>query len=414
MSLIMRLSLTGVLIGIISTSIYAQDWPQFRGPGGQGISSAKDLPTTWDDQKNLIWKTKLPGPGASSPIVIGDKLYLTCYSGYGMGQSGGNIDQLKRHVICVNAKDGKILWDTKIPPKQPEQKKVRDHGYAAQTPASDGKYLYVFFGKCGVFKFDLKGSKIWEANVGNRTHSWGSGTSPILCDDVVIVNASVESRSLVGLDKKTGKELWRAKGMNSSWNTPHVIKINGKNEVVVSVKNFILAYDPATGKELWRCRGVPDYVCPSIVSKDGIVYVIGGRQSKAFAVRAGGRGDVTDTHTVWTAKVGANVSSPVVHDGHLYWVSDRNRHAYCLDLKDGSIVYNERFPGQPYASILAADGKLYVVTRRAGTFVLPAKPEFKILAKNKMSDRSQFNACPIIANGKLILRSDSTLYCIGK
>lgn len=401
---------------ISSTFALAGDWSQFRGPGGQGVSDAKGIPTQWSDSENLLWKTKLPGAGSSSPIILGERIYVTCYSGYGMGvEDAGGLEDLTLHLVCLNAQDGKIIWDTPIKPAQPESSRVRDHGYAAQTPATDGEHLYVFFGKSGVFKFDLEGKKIWQTRLGDGTHGWGCGTSPVLFEDLVIVNASVESGSLVALDKKTGKEVWKAGGMRSSWNTPHLVALkDGKHELVVSVQGLILGFDPKTGEKLWSCSGIPDYVCPSIVSHEGIVYAIGGRSSRAVAVRAGGRGDVTDSHKVWEARVGANVSSPIVHEGHLYWTSDRNTTSYCVKLSDGSVVYQERMRGQPYASTLLADGKLYVVTRQAGTFVLAAKPEFEQLAHNRLSDRSQFNASPVASDGKLYLRSDSHLYCIGK
>ena len=203
--------------------------------------------------------------------------------------------------------------------------------------------------------------------------------------------------------------------MRSSWNTPHLVDLDdGKQELVVSVQGTILGFDPASGEELWRCDGIQDYVCPSVVSHEGIVYCIGGRRSKAIAVRAGGRGDVTDSHRLWEAQAGANVCSPVVHDGHLYWVSDRQKVAYCVRLEDGEVVYSERFPQQPYASALQGDGKLYIVTRRGGTFVLAAKPEFELISHNELDDKSTFNASPIVSDGKLFLRSDTFLYCIGK
>ncbi len=397
------------------TASRAADWPQFRGPGSQGVSDAKNLPASWSDDENVLWKTALPGAGASSPITLGDKIYLTCYSGYGRSQSGGDLEDLKLHVVCLKQAGGDLVWDRKIKPSQGESKRVKDHGYAAATPATDGEHLFVFFGKSGVFKFDLDGKEIWRTSVGSKTHGWGCGTSPVLYKGLVIVNASVESRSMVALDKKTGDEVWRAGGMRSSWNTPHLVDVKGgKQELVVSVKGRILGFDPASGEELWSCQGIPDYVCPSVVSHDGIIYALGGRSSHAIAVRAGGRGDVTDSHRLWDKGVGANVSSPVVHDGHLYWVSDRKKIAYCLRLKDGSLVYEKRVSGQPYASTMLADGKLYVVTRYSGTLVLAAKPGFEQLAHNELDDGSTFNASAIVAGGNLLLRSDKYLYCIGK
>ncbi len=395
-------------------NLTAADWPQFRGPGGQGVTSDTNLPLVWSESENIVWKTELPGYGASSPIALGDRLYVTCYSGYGLDRENpGRMEDLTLHVICLTS-DGAIVWDQHVQPKLPESERVRDHGYAAATPATDGEFLYVFFGKTGVLKFDLDGNQLWQADVGDRTHGWGSGSSPVLYKNLVIVNASVESGSLVAIDKETGAEVWRTGGMDASWNTPHLVDVGGgKQELVVSVKDKILAFDPATGAPLWNCDGIPDYVCPSIVSQDGVVYVIGGRTSRAIAVRAGGRGDVTDTHRLWEAKAGANVVSPVIHDGHLYWVSDRNTIAYCVRLADGEVIYAERFRGQPYASALAGDGKLYVVTRNGGTYVLAAKPQFEQLAHNRLDDRSTFNASPIVADGKLYLRSDKYLYCIG-
>lgn len=414
----MRLVSNSVMLlfmALTASNATAADWAQFRGQGGQGASSESNLPLNWSDTENLAWKTELPGYGASSPIVLGDRLYVTCYSGYGTDRSNpGQIEDLTLHVVCLT-KDGRIVWDEHVQPTLPESKRVRDHGYAAATPVTDGEHLYVFFGKTGVLKFDLKGNQLWQTSVGSNTHGWGCGTSPVLYKNLVIVNASVESRSLVAINKEDGEEVWRAGGMNATWNTPHLIDVGGgKQELIISVKGEILGFDPASGQELWNCDGIPDYVCPSVVSHEGVAYVIGGRTSRAIAVRAGGRGDVTETHRVWETRAGANVVSPVVHDGHLYWVSDRNSVAYCVRLEDGEVMYAERFDSQPYASTLVGDGKLYIVTRRGGTYVLAAKPEFEQLAHNQFDDRSTFNASPIVADGKLYLRSDKFLYCIGK
>jgi len=396
-----------------SQTLLAGEWPQFRGPGGLGISQAANLPVTWSETENVAWKTALPGYGASSPIALNGRLYMTCYSGYGIERDQRRMEDLILHVVCVDGRSGEILWDKRLEPTLPESSRVRDHGYAAQTPATDGEHLYVFFGKSGVLKFDLEGNQLWRTSVGTDTDGWGSGTSPVLYENLVIVNASVESSSLVAIDKVTGKEVWRALGMEKSWNTPHLVQTaDGATELAVSVKGWILAFDPKTGKELWRCQGVPDYVCPSIVSHEGIVYALGGRTSKAIAVRSGGRGDVTGSHRLWQADVGANVCSPVVHAGHLYWVSDRNRTAYCLDLADGSVKYSERLRAQPYASALLADGRLYVVMRSGGTLVLAAKPQFEQLAMNELADRSTFNASPMVCDGTLILRSNENLYGI--
>ena len=403
----LRLALCGVSLGVL---VGAADWPQFRGPGGQGGAQAKGLPTTWSETENLAWKTKMPGAGASSPIVVGKRVIVTCYSDH----DPQNMQQLRLHVVCVNRADGKIVWDRELEPSLPEKNKVRDHGYSGPTPASDGTHIYAFFGKSGVVKLDLAGKVLWRSSVGSGLHGWGCGTSPVLYKNLVIVNAAVESRSLVALDKQSGKEVWRAPGMNSSWNTPHLVSLpGGKQELVVAVKNRILAFDPQTGKALWNSDGIHDYVCPSVVSKDGVVYAIGGRNSQTVAVKAGGRGDVTGSHQLWRASVGANVSSPVVSGGYLYWMSDKNRTAYCLDIKNGRVAYAQK-ASQPYASMVAADGKLYVPLRRGGTMVLAAKPEYQMLATNRFEDRSIFDGSPAVADNQLFLRSDRFLYCIAK
>jgi len=415
--------LTGCLV-VLTLPAGAADWPQFRGPGGQGTAAAKDLPVTWSDTENLLWKIELPGAGASSPIVVGNKIFVTCYSGYGVpGENIGDMKDLKRILLCLDRAGGKILWTREIAPVLPENSYqpgsyLSLHGFASSTPVSDGERIFIFLGKSGVLAFDLEGKQLWQSSVGTRTHGWGSGTSPVVAKDLVIVNASVESGSLVALNKSDGKEVWSAKGMTSSWNTPVLIDVAGQQEVVVSVLGRLRAFNPQTGKELWSCHGVDDYVCPSVIGHDGIVYAIGGRSNTAVAVRAGGTGDVTDTHTLWRQNRGSNVSSPVYHDGHLYWASEGKGTVYCLDAAKGTIVYEERLKPTPelvYASPVVADGKLFYVSRSKGTFVVAAKPQFQLLAHNTLkSDPSIFNASPVISNGQLLLRSDRCLYCIGK
>src|SRR5262249_6758464 len=253
------------------------------------------------------------------------------------------------------------------------------HGYAASTPLIDGDRLYVFFGKSGVYCFDLEGKEIWQALVGKNTNGWGSGTSPILYKDSIIINASVESGALVALDKATGKELWRAPGISSAWNTPMVVTTPEKTqELVVSIQKWLVAVNPDTGKELWRADGVDRYVCPSIVAHDGIVYAIGGGHT-SLAVKAGGTGDRFQTHGLWWLTKGSNVGSPIYHEGHLYWASDGGGLVYCQEAATGKVIYSERLKdaGQIWASPVLADGKLYYVTKANGTFVVAAQPKFQ-------------------------------------
>jgi outer membrane protein assembly factor BamB len=398
------------------------DWRQFRGPGGLGTSAEKGLPLEWSPQKNLVWKTPLPGPGGSSPVTVGDRIFLTCYSGYAVdAKSPGNMADLRRHVLCIERHGGKILWTKEIPPVLPEHKYEGEgsfHGYSSSTPATDGERLYVFFGKSGVFCFDLEGKQLWHASVGKGIRGWGSAASPVLYKGLLLVNASVESGALVALDKLTGKEVWRAPNIRSAWNTPVLVTApSGERELVISVQDRLLGLNPDTGKELWRAEGVHRYVCPSVVAHDGVVYAIGGGDT-SLAVRAGGRGDVTKTHVLWRMKKGSNVSSPIYHDGYLYWASESRGVVNCQEAATGKFVYQERLTpdsGLIYASPVLAEGRLYYVSQRNGTYVVAARPKYELLAHNVFADdKSRANASIAVSDGQLLLRTDQALYCIGQ
>jgi len=398
------------------------DWPQFRGPGALGHSDTKGLPLIWSDDKNIVWKTTLPGPGASSPIVLGDRIFLTCFTGYATSSSDpGDMTNLKRHLLCLNLLDGKIAWNMPVPAELPEQERIREnHGYASSTPVADAERVFAFFGKSGVVAFDHSGTKLWQTKVGDKLNGWGSATSPVLYKDLVIVNASIESESLVALDKKTGKEVWRAGGIKDSWHAPVFVGApNGKTEVVTAMIRKVFAFDPDTGGQLWTCdTGINWYMCPTPVAANGIIYAIGGRNPNgALAIRAGGRGDITGSHVVWKLNKGSNVPSPVLHDSHLYFAHENLGIVYCVNAKTGEVAYEERLepsPGQIYASPVVADGKIYFTGRSGRTIVVAAKPKFEKLADNTLeSNRGIFNSSPAISGNRLLLRSNRALYSLG-
>ena len=411
---------------VLAEQSHAVDWSQFRGPGGLGASQETGVPTSWSAKENIKWRAELPGPGTSSPIVVGNRVYLTSYSGYAeQVELPGQMENLERHLVAIQRDTGEVLWVRDFKPVLPESTysggNSARHGYSSSTPISDGKRLYVFFGKSGVYCLDLDGKKIWNTLVGDNTRGWGSSNSPLLHENLVIINASIESGALVALDKETGKEVWRTGGIRGSWNTPLLAKTGeGKTELVVSVPEKILGFDPATGEQLWHCVGIPDrgYICPSVVADRGIVYAIGGRKNTALAVRTGGRGDVTASHRLWITDKGSNVSSPVYHDGHIYWFHDRLGTVNCLDAATGAVKYQTRLdprPGLVYSSVIVADGKLYCVSMYSGTYVISASPEFKLLSHNVFADdKSRTNACPAVHNGQLLLRTDRFLYCVGE
>ncbi|MEE8452366.1 MAG: PQQ-binding-like beta-propeller repeat protein [Thermoguttaceae bacterium] len=402
----------------------AADWLRYRGPQGTGVATDAPLPATWSAEENVVWKTPLPGFGSSSPIVLGDKLFLTCYSGYGVdADEPGEQEDLRHHTLCIDRTTGKILWNRLSMPRLPEEEYesgIALHGYASSTPVTDGEAVYCFFGRSGVWarKVD-NGDRIWSASVGGETHIWGSANSPILAGDLLIVNASIESESIVALNKKTGQQVWQTKEIIESWSTPALVDLpGGKQELVVSTKGKVLGLDPASGEQLWECASANDYVCPIVVVDQDIVYISSSRERLTIAVRAGGRGDVTDTHLLWEQRICSQVPSPLIHEGLLYWVDDR-AYAVCLDAKTGEQIYKERLDvsggsAKVYASVVLADGKIYAVSRTDGTVVLAAGREFKVLAKNQLGDESVFNATPLISNGQLFLRSDKALYCIGE
>lgn len=397
------------------------DWGQFRGPGGQGVSPEKGLPAEWSAEKNVRWKAKLPGAGASCPVAHGGRVFVTCYSGYGMDvKNPGTMDDLRRHLVCLDRATGDTKWAKEFAPVLPEHKYQGEgayHGYAASTPVVDGGFLYVFFGKSGVYCIDLDGNEVWHALVGKNTSGWGSGASPVVYKDALLVNASVEGGAIVALNKTDGKERWRTPGVRSAWNTPVLVAApDGGVELVVSIQDHVLGLDPDTGKELWRAEGVHRYVCPSVVAHDGVVYAIGGG-STSLAVRAGGRGDVTKTHVVWRETKWSNVGSPVYHAGHLYWASDGGGTVHCQEAATGKTVYSERLApasGQVWASPVLADGNLYYVSKERGVYVVAAAPKFRLVAHNVIDgDKSRSNASLAVSDGRLYLRNDQYLYCIG-
>lgn len=416
----MRSITSWLLVGCVVSEAVAGDWSQFRGPNGQGVSRDRHVPTTWSSTENIAWQADLPGPGASSPIVVGDKVYLTCYTGYGLEPAKGEDKDLRRHLLCFDRKSGEELWQKTFEPKLPEHQYQGEgsyHGYAASTPTSDGERLYVFFGKSGVYGLDLDGEPIWHASVGDGTHGWGSGASPVLFGNLLLINASVESGSLYALDKLTGKEVWKAPGVGAAWDTPHLITRGDAEEVIVSAQDKLLSFNPDDGKPLWTAEGVHRYVCPSVVSHGDVVYAIGGGHT-SLAVRLGGKGDVTQSHVLWRKDKGSNVGSPIYFDGHLYWAGDSNGLMNCQNAETGEFVYQERIeprPGNIWSSAVLADGNIYLVSQHAGTFVVAAQPKYELLAHNKFAaDDNRTNASPAVHDGQILLRTDKRLYCIGK
>jgi len=425
----------------------AADWSRFRGPNGGGVSGDEaSVPVSWSDTENLKWKTKLPGPGGSSPIVVGQRIFVTCWSGYGVeGRNPGDLKNLKRHLVCLDRTTGEIKWDKTVDPVLPEDEfrgMFAENGYASHTPVSDGERVYAFFGKSGMLAFDNDGKQLWQTKVGSDLdqRGWGSASSPILYKDLVIVTATVENHSLVALNKETGEKVWEqeAEGFGSTWGTPVLVDLpDGRTDLVIGVPYEIWGLDPATGKLLWYSDGVQsNSMCSSVVAHDGVVYAAesGPGGGGTIAVRAGGKGDVTKTHVLWTGRDRARIGTPLIHHDHLFWVN--NKTANCIRTEDGKSVFQNRLSsssgdgdgerersrgrrsgrgyggGQDYSSPVYADGKIFYAARSGDIFVMNAGPEFKLLATNRFADGGEFVSSPAISNGDLLIRSSTHLYCV--
>ena len=433
----------GMLLFIAVTACDAGDWPRFRGPNGSGIAAddAK-TPVEWSPTKNLKWKTELPGSGVSCPIVVGDRVFVTSYSGYGLNRSEpGDPQNLQRHLLCFDRKNGKQLWEKTVPAVLPEDlytgMGVPVHGYASHTPVSDGKNVYVFFGKSGALAFDLEGNQLWQTGVGTDTDPkrWGSASSPIVVDETLVVTAGPEGRAVVGLDKKTGKQLWKAEssGLGDVWGTPIVTPGEGdRTDIVIGAPYEIWGINAATGKLCWFCEAIPsDSFSSSVVFSEGSIFGITGRSGGSIAVKAGGSGDVSATNVVWSGRDRNRYCTPVVYEGRLYYMSSGI--VTCLNATTGEEIFKSRLGGgeveeessfgfgggrgrgADYSSPVLADGKIYYVAASGLTYVMKASDTYEPLAVNRVTeDDETFNATPAISNGDIFLRSDKYLYCVGE
>jgi len=270
--------IAGLMTAVGQTSLTGAEWPRFRGPDGSGIAAADAKPATnWSETNNLKWKAALPGPGSSSPIVSREQVFVTCYSGYGDGSGGDGPEKLRRHLVCVARQSGKILWDKSVAAELPEDTymgNLREHGYASSTPAKDGERVYVFFGKTGALAFDLAGEQLWKVNLGHQSSNrrWGSGASPILHQNLVIVNAADEGRAIFALDKLTGKEVWKAPGgaLELSYVTPTlVVCAGGRTDLALTVPGELWGLNPETGKLRLVCADGHRRQCLSQRSRRG-------------------------------------------------------------------------------------------------------------------------------------------------
>ena len=403
------------------------NWPCFRGPGRAGIAANANVPLTWNAETNIQWKYDLLGPGSSSPVVWGNRLFVTCYSGYGLSkESPGEMTELIRHLICVDAVTGRKLWQKDLPstnPVMPYKRWLPYHGYASATPVVSRDAVFVSFGTSGLFAFSHEGQQLWHYETGKRKSGYGSAASPVLHEDMVILAARPEAAAIVAVDQQSGRERWKTtiRETVDAQSTPLIVSTDRGAELVYhhskgNQGGLVAAMDPSNGSPRWTCAGIDDYLCPSPFVADGrLILVTSGR---TLAVRPGGNGDVTNSHLDWNVNVGDEVSTPVYHDGHLYlFKSNGGGIAASISVADGKIVHRERMepkPGRIYASPVIAGNRIYLVSQENGTYVMEATPECLLIAHNTIEDDdSIFSGTPAIVGRRIFLRSNRRLYCVG-
>jgi len=429
-----------VSLGIAATvTSFAGNWPQWRGPDGSGISTEKNLPAEWSTTKNIKWKTPIDGRGHSSPIVWGNKIFLTTAiegdvvpgakaAKHVLGDKDfvhpDSVGANKKHtfkVIAIDRENGKVLWQSTAWEGTPYDDRHRKSSYAASTPATDGKMVYAYFGTEGLYAYDFNGKLAWKADLGKLgTVGMGTGTSPILFENFVIVQCDEENGAasfIVALDKKTGKEAWRTpRKIQVSWSTPLLVKTAKRAELITSGTESIVSYDPGTGKELWTHKGVESNAIPSPVANSEMVYLVAGFPAKiAMAIRLGGSGDLTGTPNVpWTyAKGTAYVPSPILYGDYLYLTTDRGI-LTCIDAKTGEVKYEGGripIPATFTASPVAFEGKILMTSEDGDTFIIKAGPKHEVIGTNSVGE--PVYASPAIADGRIYIRGEKNIYCIG-
>lgn len=382
-------------------------WSRWRGPSGQGYVEGSGYPDRWSDTENVLWKVSVSGSGNSSPIVWGDRIFLT--SAY---ENGGRLA-----LLAFDRSKGEQLWETPVPQKGVEH--VHDkNGHASATPVTDGQLVYASFGAHGLAAFDFDGKILWHRQVGTLDNYHGSAGSPILYKNTVILYQDHQGDSFVAaFDKNTGETRWRKdRSAKTGWGTPIVIRASDRDELIVSSQHEVNAYDPDNGELLWIAKGNKFEVIPTPTVGHGLVFCSSGRAGPTLAIRPGGKGDVTETHVVWQSPKGSPfVPSTIIVGDYLYMVNDMVSVVTSYEAKTGKLMFQGRL-GDPQkegfsVSPVTFDGKIFFTNDKGETFVLEAGPELKILHVNRLNAPTL--ASPALVDGRWYFRTDSELICIG-
>ena len=414
-----------VLFFFVAGLIRAENWPGWRGPSGDGISAGKGIPTKWSSKENIAWRIAVPGEGHSSPIVWGDKVFLT----------SSLTEKNKRILLCIDRLSGQTVWQRDVVQSPPETIH-RLNSRASGTPATDGKQVYVTFmraegdeviapnvgserlitpGKIIVAAYDLDGNEKWKTNVGDFLSAHGFNTCPVLFEDLVILNGDHDGNAyLVALDRQSGRQRWRTRRENKtrSYVTPIIREIDGITQMILSGSLCIASYDPRNGKRHWIVDGPTEQFVASMVYDGKYVFATGGYPERhTLAIRPGGKGNVTDTHIAWrTTRGAAYVPSPIISGRYLLMVADSGI-ASCFEARTGKRHWMERLPGGHSPSPVSADGLVYFVSDRGVTTIIRPSETFAVIAKNELGE--PVSASPAISQGQIFLRTHQHLYCIG-
>jgi outer membrane protein assembly factor BamB len=413
----------------------AENWPQWRGPGGQGVSSEKLLPTVWGPDKNIVWKTALPGTGHSSPIVWGDRVFVTSVNEGEVVPGAKAVTHMqegkefihpdsvaadKKHtfrVLALDATTGKVLWDQVAYEGTVYDARHRRSSFAGPTPVTDGKMIYAYFGPEGLYAYDFSGKLAWKVLEKFPTLGLGTGTSPVIHENLVIIQRDEdngENSLIVAYDKTSGKEVWKTKReIQISWGTPVVLTAAGRAELITNGTEQIIAYDPANGKELWRTPGVEsNAIHTPLVGKGLVIVTAGFPAKKVIAIRPGPV--AAEKRVAWEYSKGTGyVLSNILYGDYLYLLTD-NGIVTCLDAETGEIKYEggrvpvpARFMGSP----VAFAGFVAMTSEDGDTFMLKAGPAHEIAATNSIDE--PVYSSPAIANGRIYIRGEKHLFAIG-